>query len=146
MGQFSGTLPWWKTAPERPIIGGSHKGPENWCRARMVENCLTLFDDFWRFLPCAKVEKRRNLFLNRRRHDKDFPQWDKRWFLERGWGQQLPNFRVRRFTEWPGPLHWIGFSCRHPYQAPHSLNASHCLTGHPKNLPRLFLTSKGYFN
>ena len=33
----------------------------------------------------------------------------KSWFSGRGWGQQLFNFRVRRFTESPGPLHWIAF-------------------------------------
>ena len=27
----------------------------------------------------------------------------------RGWGQQFSLFRVRRFTEGPGPLHWIAF-------------------------------------
>ena len=30
-------------------------------------------------------------------------------FSGRGWGQQLFSFRVRRFSEWPGPLHWIAF-------------------------------------
>ena len=33
----------------------------------------------------------------------------KSWFSGRGWGQQLSLFRVRRFTESPGPLHWIAF-------------------------------------
>ena len=41
------------------------KGPEKWCRAKIVKKCrqwfLTLCADFWRFLPCAKiVEKCRN--------------------------------------------------------------------------------------
>ena len=30
--------------------------------------------------------------------------------LGRGWVQKNSNFRVRRFTEWPWPLHWIAFS------------------------------------
>ena len=43
------------------------------------------------------------------------PNWNcqfvpKSWFSGRGWGQQLSSiFRVRRFSEWPEPLHWIAF-------------------------------------
>ena len=29
--------------------------------------------------------------------------------LGRGWAQKISRFRVRRFTEWPKPLQWIGF-------------------------------------
>ena len=48
-------------------ISGLQKGPEKRCRAKIVEKCrknsLTLFDDFWRVLPCAKiVEKCRKTF------------------------------------------------------------------------------------
>ena len=33
----------------------------------------------------------------------------KSWFWGRGWRQQFFNFRVRRFSEWPEPLHWVAF-------------------------------------
>ena len=40
------------------------------------------------------------------------PPWrepPKSWFSGRGWGQHLSVFRVRWFSEWPEPLHWIAF-------------------------------------
>ena len=40
-------------------------------------------------------------------------------------GDEDSNFsviRVRRFSEWPDPLHWNCLSCRNTYQTPHSLN------------------------
>ena len=36
--------------------------------------------------------------------------YSRSWFSGRGWGQQLSIFRVRRFSEWPEPLHWIAFA------------------------------------
>ena len=56
---------------KRPFRIKSGKRPqnglENWCCAEIVEKCrktlLTPFDDFWRFLPCAKnVEKCQRYF------------------------------------------------------------------------------------
>ena len=42
-------------------------------------------------------------------------------------------FRVRRFTEWPGPLHSSlnCLSCRNPYQTPHSFVVSPLFTENP---------------
>ena len=38
-----------------------------------------------------------------------FTPYDKSWFSGRGEDNNFSLFRVRRFTEWPGPLHWIAF-------------------------------------
>ena len=46
-------------------------------------------------------------------------------------------FRVRRFSEWPEPLHWIVFPVENPFQTPHSLN---CLP--PFHWKPLFFTEK----
>ena len=43
-------------------------------------------------------------------------------FWEGGEDNNFSIFRVRQFSEWPEPLHWIAFPVENPHQTPHSLN------------------------
>ena len=48
--------------------------------------------------------------MNRPNTDVDFPAWNVRAdFRERDEDSNFSVFRVRRFSEWPEPLHWIAF-------------------------------------
>ena len=54
----------------------------------------------WAFLCRSNLERQTSQMLH---------SYKQSWFSGRGWGQQLFSFRVRRFTESPGPLRWTAF-------------------------------------